>query len=166
MFPERWHMDVWQRYAASLVLGMALGMAPGGAGAAPVIIITNLPAYGSTNDLAGVVANVNPAACSVALFIYVPGYGWVSKPTCAQPLSVIQPNGSWSADITTGGSDALATRVAALLVSTNYNQPCVLGAAFLPTNVFAQAVASAVTTRASPGLRWLSFSGYDWWVKS
>jgi hypothetical protein len=135
-------------------------------GAAPAVIITNLPAYGSTNDLAGVVANVNPSAYGVAVFIYVPGYGWVSKPTCAQPLSVIQPNGSWSADITTGGSDALATRVTALLVSSNYNQPCVLGAAYLPTNVLAQALASAVTTRASPGLRWLGFSGYDWWVKT
>jgi hypothetical protein len=56
--------------------------------------------------------------------------------------------------------------VAALLVSTNYNEPCVLGAAYLSTSIFSQALAGAVTTRASPGLRWLNFSGYDWWVKS
>jgi hypothetical protein len=96
----------------------------------------------------------------------VPGYGWVTKPTCAQPLTVIQPDGSWSADITTGGSDQLATRIAALLVSTNYSEPCVEGAAALPTNVFAQALASAVVTRPYPGHRWLSFSGYNWWVKT
>jgi hypothetical protein len=100
------------------------------------------------------------------VFIYVPGYGWVTKPTCAQPLTLIQPDGSWSADITTGGSDPLATRIAALLVSTNYSQPCVLGANVLPTNVFAQASASAVINRPYPGPRWLSFSGYDWWVKT
>ena len=105
--------------------------------AAPVIIITNLPAYGSTNDLSGVVLNVAPAVYAVAAFIYVPGYGWVSKPTCGQPLSPLQVDGSWSADITTGGSDSNATRVAALVVSTNYNQPCLLGAQFIPTNVFA-----------------------------
>jgi hypothetical protein len=134
--------------------------------AAPSIIITNLPPYGSTNNLGGMVLNASPAACSVAVFIYVPGYGWVTKPNCAQPLTSIQPNGSWSADITTGGSDTLATRIAALLVSTNYSQPCVLGSNSVPTNVFAQAIASAVVTRAYPGPRWLSFSGYDWWVKT
>lgn len=134
--------------------------------AAPSIVITNLPPYGSTNNLGGVVLNAPPAACSVAVFIYVPGYGWVTKPNCAHPLTTIQPNGSWSADITTGGSDALATRIAALLVSTNYSQPCVLGSNSVPTNVFAQAIASAVVTRAHPGPRWFSFSGYDWWVKT
>ena len=134
--------------------------------AAPAVIITNLPTYGSTSDLGGVIVNASPAACSVAVFIYVPGYGWVTKPTCAQPLTLIQPNGSWSTDITTGGSDPLATRIAALLVSTNYSQPCVQGSNSVPTNVFAQAIASAVVTRPYPGPRWLSFSGYDWWVKT
>jgi hypothetical protein len=133
---------------------------------APTIIITNLPAHGSTNDLAGVVFNGTPGAYAVAVFIYVPGFGWVSKPTCAQPLSVIQSNGNWSADITTGGADPNATRIAALVVNTNYNQPCVVGSNNLPTNVFAQSLASAVATRQSPGLRWLSFSGYDWWAKT
>ena len=147
----------WAVLAASCVCASA---------AAPAIVITNLPIYGTISNLAGVIVNASPAARNVAVFIYVPGYGWVTKPTCAQPLTLIQPDGSWSADITTGGSDALATRIAALLVSTNYSQPCVQGAAALPTNVFAQALASAVVTRSYPGPRWLSFSGYDWWVKA
>ncbi|HEX7578114.1 MAG TPA: hypothetical protein VF430_08770, partial [Verrucomicrobiae bacterium] len=130
-------------------------------------LITNLPAYGSTSPLAGVVLNGNPATNAVAVYIYVPGYGWVTKPTCQQPLTTIQPNGSWSANITTGGAgDLTATRIAALLVSTNYNQPCVLGLANLPTNVYAQASAKTIVTRPSPGVRFLSFSGYDWWVKN
>ena len=112
------------------------------------------------------VLGVNPAACRVAVFINVPPYGWYSKPTCAQALTPIQPDGSWSADITTGGADTNATRIAALLVSTNYNQPCVLGDPYLPTNVFAGAIASAVVTREYPGTRWIGFSGYDWWVKA
>ena len=70
---------------------------------------------------------VNPAGCAVAVFINVPPWGWWSKPTCAQPLTIIQPDGSWSANITTAASDTNATRIAALLVGTNYNQPCVLG---------------------------------------
>src|ERR1035438_7480052 len=84
--------------------------------AGPSIIITNLPAYGSSDNLGGVVLGASPSACSAAVFIDVPSYGWVNKPTCAQPLTAIQPDGSWTADITTGGTDQLATRIAALLV--------------------------------------------------
>lgn len=132
----------------------------------PSILITNLPAHGATSPLAGLVLNANPATQAVAVFIYVPGYGWVTKPTCAQPLTTIQTNGSWSANIATGGAgDLTATRVAALLVSTNFNLPCVLGLASLPTNSYAQAIAKTVITRPSPGVRFLNFSGYDWWVK-
>jgi len=135
--------------------------------AAPSILITNLPAYGANAALGGLVLNANPATNAVAVFIYVPGYGWVTKPTCAQPLTTIQPDGSWSANVTTGGAgDLTATRFAALLVSTNFNLPCVLGTANLPTNAYAQAMAKTVVTRPSPGVRFLSFSGYDWWVKN
>ncbi len=130
------------------------------------LLLTNVPAYGSTVNLSGLVLNAAPAENAVALFIYVPGYGWVSKPTCAQPLTPIQADGSWTADITTGASDAQATRIAALVVSTNYNLPCVQGAAYLPTNIFDRALASSVMTRANPSATWLSFSGYQWWLKS
>ena len=111
-------------------------------------------------------SNATPAAHRVAVFIFVPGAGWYTKPTCAQPLTPIQANGSWTADITTGGSDPLATRIAALLVSTNYNQPCVLDAVSLPTNVTAQALASVIADRDDPSIRRLDFSGYNWWVKN
>jgi hypothetical protein len=133
----------------------------------PSILITNLPTYGVASHLAGVVLNANPATNAVAVFIYVPGYGWVTKPTCAQPLTTIQADGSWFADVNTGGAgDLTATRFAALLVSTNFNQTCVLGLPNLPANTYAQAVAQAVVTRPSPGVRFLNFSGYDWWVKN
>ena len=132
----------------------------------PGIVITNVPAYGSSDNLAGVVLGADPAACRVAVFINVPPYGWYSKPTCYQALTPIQPDGSWFADITTGGMDTNATRIAALLVSTNYDQPCVLGDPYLPTNVFSEAIASTVVSRKYPGARWIGFSGYDWWVKA
>jgi hypothetical protein len=133
----------------------------------PSILITNLPTYGVVGHLAGVVLDVNPATNAIAVYIYVPGYGWVTKPTCAQPLTKIQPDGSWSADVNTGGAgDLTATRFAALLVGTNYNLDCVLGLANLPTNAYAQAIAKTVVTRPSPGVRFLNFSGYDWLVKT
>jgi len=133
---------------------------------APGILITNLSPYNSLRNVSGLVYGTNSASLAVAVFIYVPGYGWVTKPTCAQPLTAVQPDGSWIADITTGGADPLATRIAALLVSKSYNQPCVNGSSVLSTNIYAQALASAIVTRPYPSVRWVSFSGYDWWVKS
>jgi len=82
----------------------------------PGILITNLPAYNTLQNVSGLVYGTNPGSLAVAVFIYVPGYGWGTKPTCAQPLTTVRPDGSWTADITTGGTDTLATRVAALLV--------------------------------------------------
>ena len=135
-------------------------------GASPQILLTNVPAFGSSTDLSGSVTGVNPSACAVAVFIFIPSAGWWSKPFCDPQLTVIHPDGSWTADITTGGVDNQATKITALLVATNYNQACVTGAGILPTNVTAQALASATVIREDPNLRWVSFSGYDWSVKT
>ncbi len=134
--------------------------------AAPAIEITNVPPFGSFANLGGRVLDASPVTNRVAVFIYVPGAGWYSKPYCDPQLTVIQPDSSWTADITTGGSDQNATRITALLVSSNYNQPCVQGLAALPENVTTQAIASATVYRQDPNLRWIQYSGYDWWVKS
>jgi hypothetical protein len=131
----------------------------------PAIVLTNVPAFGSFGDLSGVVVDAAPAAHRVAVFIYIPSAGWWSKPYCDPHLTVIRPDGSWTADITTGGVDEFATKITALLVSTNYSEPCVMGPALLPTNVTAQAIASATVERVDPNVRWINFSGYDWWVK-
>jgi hypothetical protein len=80
---------IWPYLAISFAALTALGNATPAS-----ILITNLPAYSAATSLAGVVLNANPATNAVAVFIYVPGYGWVTKPTCAQPLTTIQPNGS------------------------------------------------------------------------
>ena len=133
--------------------------------AVPSIEITKTPAFGSFENLGGRVLDADPASHRVAVFIYVPSAGWWTKPYCDSPLTLIQPNGSWSADITTGGADASATKITALLVSTNYAEPCVMGPAVLPPNVIGQAIAAVTVERVNPNVRWISFSGYDWWVK-
>jgi hypothetical protein len=143
------------------------GICFSGLAVSPAVIITNLPAYGTTDTLKGYVIGANPATQALAVFIYVPGFGWVNKPLCSPLLVPIQPDGSWSANITTGGTgDTTATRIAAMLVSTNYNQGCVLGTSTLSTNVYAQAIVKTIITRPSPNVRFVNFSGYDWWVKS
>lgn len=151
---------------SALILASFAGLQPHPGVAAPSIVLTNVPAFGSQDDLSGLVLDAAPATHRVAVFIYVPSAGWWSKPYCDPSLSVIQPDGSWTTDITTGGADANATRITALLVGTNYSEPCVMGPAVLPTNVTAQAVASATVERMDPNTRWINFSGYDWWVKA
>src|SRR5271163_3509838 len=93
-------------------------LAAGGsrARAADSVEFTSVPPYGSQSNLFGKVYGVNPANYRVAVFIYIDGDGWFAKPTCAGPLTTIQPDGTWNADITTGGVDSNATRIAAYVV--------------------------------------------------
>ena len=134
--------------------------------AGPEILITNVPQYRSTNYLAGLVHGVNPGACRVALFTYSRAAGWTTKSSSSDWLIPIQSNGSWKTDISTGGSDANATRIATLLVNADFKYPVVPGAATLSTNLFSQALASDIVTVPSGRQRIIRFSGYDWLVDS
>ena len=127
--------------------------------------ITNVPPFDSSASLGGRVLGASPADYRVAVFIYVPSAGWWSKPYCDPQLTFIQPDGSWTADITTGEAAASATKITALLVGTNYAEPCVMGPSALPSNVTTQALAAATVERVDSSVCWISFSGYDWWAK-
>jgi hypothetical protein len=147
-----------------LAVGAWLERCPSAAMAAsPSIVITNLPAFGSLGDLAGYVTNANPATNCLAVFINVAG-GWYSKPSCANQLTPIQPDGRWTADITPVSSDTNATEIAAFLLPTNYNQPCVDGSAALL--IPSQAGAVVYANRVNPAARQFQFSDYGWWVKA
>ena len=166
--PTKTYPEVIRCWLCIQVLTIFLfGICLSGLAVSPAVVITNLPAYGTTDTLKGYVIGADPAKQALAVFIYVPGFGWVNKPFCAPVLVPIQPDGSWSANITTGGSgDTTATRIAALLVNTNYNVGCVLGTPTLSTNIYSQAIAKAIVTRPSPGVKFVNFSGYDWWIKA
>jgi hypothetical protein len=134
--------------------------------AATSVEFTSVPPYGSFNNLQGKVYGVNPATNRIAVFIYLTGAGWYTKPSCGTPLTTIQPDGTWTADITTGGADQNATRIAAYVVPASFSQPCVTNVFCLPAGVEQQAIASAITTRVDPATRSFHWSGYDWWVKT
>ena len=131
--------------------------------ASPSIVITNLPAYGVHDNLSGYVTNANVSTNCVAVFIYVAG-DWYSKPGCSTQLTPIQPDGSWSANIAPNANDVNATEIAAFLVPTNYNQPCVNGSPDL--TIPSQAEAVVYANRINPSARQFSFSDYGWWVKT
>jgi hypothetical protein len=62
----------------------------------PTILLTNVPAFGSSNDLSGIAVDAAPAAYRVAVFIYVPSASWWSKPYCDAQLTVMRPDGHGS----------------------------------------------------------------------
>lgn len=134
--------------------------------AADSVVFTSVPPYGSQNNLFGKVYGVNPANFRVAVLIYIDGAGWFTKPTCASPLSTIQADGTWTADITTGGADSNATRIVAFLVPSSFSQPCVTNQFCIPAVFYQQSVANTSVTRTPTGVRSFHWSGFDWSVKT
>ena len=150
-----------------LALGaLALGFTSALAGD-PIIEFTDVPPYGSSDYLypvlEGRVRNINPADYKVAVYIFVEGAAWWTKPTFAEPLTPIESDSTWICDITTGGSDIYATKICAFLLPDGVDPPLVGGDAALPETLYTISVAYICTTR-TPTV--ISFSGYEWWVKA
>jgi len=111
------------------------------------IDFTHVPPYGSFELLEGRVQCVVPTDFKVAVSIKVRG-GWWTKPYWDEPLTRVDPNGSWQCDITTGGIDEQATEIAAFLVPSGYSPPLMSGQRSLPAELRDDAVAEATAQRA------------------
>ena len=111
------------------------------------IELTYVPPYGSLERLEGRVRCVVPSDFRVAVFIKVRG-GWWTKPYWDEPLTRVDPNGSWQCDITTGGIGEQATEIAAFLVPSGYSPPLMSGQRSLPAELRDDAVAEATAQRA------------------
>lgn len=119
---------------------------PGGPGD-PAIEFTYVPPHGSFENLTGRVRHVWPSDYKVALYIKV-GNGWWTKPYFSNPLTDIRPDGGWRNDITTGGSDSQATKIAAFVVPNGYSPPAMGGNSTLPSELSDNSVAQTEVTRA------------------
>lgn len=122
---------------------------------------TYIPPYGSYVNLRGHVSGVTPADYKVAVYIRVANTWW-TKPYSAQPLTTINANSTWTCDITTGGSDNLADRIAAFLLPNGYSPPIALGVPYLDSELYTYPYAE--TPRTIVG-NTISFAGYNWSVK-
>lgn len=120
------------------------------ASAKPVIKFVSVPAYGSFDNLTGQVRRASPSQYRVVVYIYV-RTGWWIKPYFSQPQTIINADGYWTCDITTGGFDQLATKIVAYLIPATYTPPSLLGAATLPAELGKHAVAKVKVTRRPPG---------------
>jgi len=128
----------------------------------PTIEVSYLPPFASFDNLTGVVESVSFSNHNVVAYIFVSAW-WV-KPTTAAPLTGIASNGIFSVDITTGGIDQCATRVALFVITNGYAPPLATGWATLPPELFSNAVAQVQVDR--PYRRQIDFSGYKWRVKT
>ncbi|MBM4104538.1 MAG: hypothetical protein FJ263_10945 [Planctomycetes bacterium] len=127
------------------------------------IQFTNVPPYGTYGNLTGQVSGVVYSNYKVLVYIYV--YGWWNKPTWANPLTTINPDGSWTCNITTGGSsDTLATEIIAFLIPNGAYQSAwqMAGNASLPSELYFYPYADIHRT---PANRAIQFAGHNWAVK-
>ncbi|MFQ5632952.1 MAG: glycoside hydrolase family 16 protein, partial [bacterium] len=129
----------------------------------PSLVFITIPPYGSTQDLIGRVKNANPDSFKVAVYIFIEGGGWWTKPAFAQPLTPIRSDSTWTTDVTTGGNDIYATRIHAFLIPNGIAPPTSRGFACLPAFIDTISVADGLVER-NP--RTVSFSGHEWWVKA
>jgi hypothetical protein len=107
-----------------------------------------------------------PQNYAIAPLIFIEGLGWWSKPSCDETTVPVQSNGTWSADIVTGGVDQTAIRIAAFLVPTGTNVACSEHTSGLPAQLISQSVAHLVIDRPNPNARIIDFAGYKWQVKA
>ncbi len=128
----------------------------------PAIVFDHVPAYGSSEDLTGHANCITTGDYAVAVYVNVSG--WWTKPYFSDPLTPILSDGTWTTDITTGGSDELAADIAAFLVPKSYTPPAMSGEADLPQELYTNAVAYDSVTRHAA--RMITFSGDTWEVKS
>ena len=124
------------------------------------IVFTFVPPISSTADLSGRVTCVTPVDYRVAVYINVDG--WWIKPYSGT-VTIIQDDGTWTTDITTGGSDPLATEVVAFLIPMTYTPPSLLDAALLPEELYSNSV--AFTSAVRRPARTITFAGFTWTVK-
>lgn len=145
----------WNTRVASFAL-------PGCTTTNPTIQITSTPQFGSFGFLEGQVSNVTPADYQVAPLLFIPGLGWWAKPTCNPPLVQINSDGSWAANVDTGGVDATAQKYVAYLVPQGYSPVCWGPIDGLPPDLEAAAAARAFVTRPNPAGPTVEFSGQTW----
>lgn len=133
----------------------------------PTINFIHVPEYPNPGyeDLEGNVTGVAPDDYRVAVYIHV-GDLWWTKPYYASPLTTINPDGTWTCDITTGGYDRYATAVAAYLLPAGVEPP-ICGSGEYDSCGILPEIPEAVANAQEPTkeLRNISFAGYDWKVK-
>ncbi len=124
------------------------------------IDITSVPAWRTAGSITGVVTGANPATHRVAVYIYIDGAGWWTKPSASATSVPIQANGTFSANVYTCCLDDRASIFCAALIPANTTAPNAAGTCSIPSGL--QAIARDYVDR--PG-RTVQFAGRTWAIK-
>jgi hypothetical protein len=146
--------------AALAVFIAVMSLVPGVALADPTIKIIGVPQYGGTGLLQGVVAHVPFDQYRVAPYIQIEGLGWWTKPTVATPTVPINGDGTFAANVFTGGLDNRATIFCVALLPAGVTPPLATGSHRVPASL--NAIAFDCAQRFG---RTISFAGRTWAVK-
>lgn len=122
--------------------------------------ILSVPAWRTAGSITGVVTGANPATHRVAVYLYIDGAGWWSKPSATQTSVAIAPNGTFSANVYSCCLDDRASIFCAALIPITAPAPVASGSCSIPSGL--QAIARDYVDR--PG-RTLQFAGRTWAVK-
>ena len=152
----------------SVIIAINVILLSASAFAVPVVTIDQVPAWQPGNYsgyLSGRLSGVpDPTQYLIAPLIYLPGGGWTSKPYAPAQgyydYVHVNPNGTWSALVTTGGYDTIATDYLANLYTTPGSVPFVAGAGTPPIS----SLASSYTCR--PSGRQITWCGLQWQVRT
>jgi uncharacterized protein (TIGR03437 family) len=127
---------------------------------------TAVPQFGVRPAIiTGRVAGADPRSVRVAPLIFISGLGFFSKPSCSQTTVLVQDDGTFSAQLTTGGVDETATIIVLLLVPATAHVPCVLSSGGIPKSLDDVALDKLVIQRPDPNRRSIDFSGERFFVK-
>lgn len=113
----------------------------------PRIEFTEVPTRGSNKWLKGKIGHVKPADYRIAVYIFVDGSGWWTKPTLAEASVIPWPDGEWQCNIVTGGNDSQASRIAAFLIPKDFPPPILTGQMTIPEDIGRKAVAMLTVSR-------------------
>lgn len=152
----------------AVVLALCAAGPARGANADPVIEIDSLPPYATEGFLGGRVSGADPSQHHVAAYLHIDGLGWFTKPTLLQPTVPIAPDlstpdpldGTFAADVVSGGIDDRAILYCAALFPLAQPPPTVVGGPRIPSSPSPIAIDCA--PRFGPSL---DFSGYRWGIK-
>lgn len=131
-----------------------------GSAQTPSIQITSWPAYATNGSITGVVSGVNPLTHKVAVYMYIDGAGWWSKPTAVPPTVPINANGAFSANVTSCCLDDHATIFCALLFQNATSVVAAQGDVRIPSNP--NTLAMHCVERTGPTLQ---FANRTWAIK-
>jgi hypothetical protein len=130
------------------------------------IVVSQFPDFGEQGLLQGNTDVLNPADYSVACYVFVQEAGgwWGPKPSTTNPLTQVNPDGSFLIQFITGGNDQYCSRFFICLWQNGSPDPPYVGGGDLPDHLFDLPYDVVARPHGSRRISWPN-GNYNWVVK-